>query len=97
MAKDSDILSQSSLEEIVYPVDYSPALLTGVTVSSVACTHTKPDGTTAADVTATVVTPIAYVKVPSSLDVGTHYISCVATTSNSDLSPEVRLIVRVDY
>ena len=96
MAKDA-LKEQSSLEEQVYPIDYSPALLTAVTVTSVACTHTLPNGSTASDVTATVVTPIAYVKVPSGLAVGTHYVSCVATTSNADLSPEVRLVVRVDY
>lgn len=96
MAKDS-LQTQSTLEERVYVIDWTDALLTGVTVSSVACTHTKPDGSTAADVTATVSTPLAYVKVPSGLAVGTHYINCVATTTDTALSPEVRFVVRVDY
>jgi len=37
------------------------------------------------------------VKVPAGLVVGVHTVSVVATTSNADLSPEVRLVIRVDY
>lgn len=95
MAKDS-LQKQSSLEERVYPIDWTDALLTSVTVSSVATTHTPPSGS-AASITNTVATPISYIKVPSGLAVGTHYISCVATTSDSALSPEVRLVITVDY
>lgn len=95
MAKDS-LQRQSSLEERVYPIDWTDALLTGVTVSSVTTTHTPPSGS-AASITNTVSTPTSYIKVPSGLAVGTHYISCVATTSDSALSPEVRLVITVDY
>lgn len=95
MAKDS-LQSQSSLEERIYPIDWTDALLTGVTVSSITITHTPPSGEDAS-ITATVSSPISYIKVPSGLVVGTHYISCVATTSDSALSPEVRLVIRVDY
>ena len=86
----------SSKEEWIQPVDYSLSLLTGVTVSSVACTHTPPSGN-AATITATVTDNIGYIKIPSGLALGTHFIDCVATTSNPDHSPVVRLIVRVDY
>ena len=95
MAKES-FHTQSSLEEIPYYIDWSDALLTGVTVTSVAVTHTPPSGS-AATITTTTATPYSYIKVPSGLAVGTHYISCVATTSDTSLSPEVRLIIRVDY
>ena len=96
MAKDSQ-QSQSSLEERIYPIDWTDALLTGVTVTSVTITHTKPDGTAGTGITSTISTPTSYIKVPSGLAVGTHYVSCVATTSDTALSPEVRLIIRVDY
>jgi len=87
---------QSSLEERVYPIDWTPALLTGVTVTSVTITHTPPSGADAS-ITTTTATPISYIKVPSGLVVGEHLVSCVATTSDSALSPEVRLIITVDY
>lgn len=96
MAK-TEYIDVSSYEEWVQPIDWTVSLLTGVTVSSVACTHYKPDGSTASDVTATVVTPISYIKIPSGLAIGVHTIHCVATTTDAALSPEVRLIVSVDY
>jgi hypothetical protein len=95
MAKDSNH-KQSSLEELIYPIDFTNALLTGVTVSSATITHTPPSGSDAT-ITTSVVTPIVYVKVPTGLVVGTHTVSVVATTSNADLSPEVRLVITVDY
>lgn len=95
MAKDSQ-QTQSSLEERIYPIDWTDALLTGVTVSSVTITHTPPSGADAT-ITSTISSPISYIKVPSGLVVGVHYVSVVATTSNADLSPEVRLVIRVDY
>lgn len=95
MAKDSK-QSQSSLEERVYPIDFTDALLDGVTVSSASITHTPPSGDDAS-ITTSVVTPMVYVNVPAGLVIGTHYVSVVATTSNAALSPEVRLVIRVDY
>jgi hypothetical protein len=95
MAIDSQ-QKQSSLEERIYPIDWTPALLDGVTVSSVTISHTPPSGNDAT-ITSTIATPISYIKVPSGLAVGVHTVSVVATTSNADLSPEVRLIIRVDY
>jgi len=95
MAKDS-LQKQSSLEERVYPIDWTVSLLTGVTVSSIAITHTPPSGADAT-ITTTVATPLSYIKVPAGLVIGTHYVSCVATTSDPALSPEVRLVIIVDY
>lgn len=95
MAKDSQ-QTQSSLEERIYPIDWTDALLSGVTVSSVAITHTPPSGADAS-IMSTISSPISYIKVPSGLAVGMHTVSVVATTSNADLSPEVRLVIRVDY
>lgn len=87
---------QSSLEERIYPIDWTDALLTGVTVSSVTITHTPPSGADAS-ITSTISSPISYIKVPSGLAIGVHTVSVVATTSNTELSPEVRLVIRVDY
>lgn len=87
---------QSSNEEIKYPIDWTNTLLTGVTVSSVAVTHTPPSGS-AVTVTASVSSPLSYIPIPSGLAIGRHYFSCVATTSDSALSPEVRLVIQVDY
>lgn len=95
MAKDS-YQTQSSLEERVYPIDWTDALLSGVTVSSVTVTHTPPSGADAT-ITNSVSSPISYIKVSTGLVTGIHYVSVVATTSNADLSPEVRLVIRVDY
>jgi hypothetical protein len=95
MAKDVQV-KQTSLEERVFPIEWSPALLDGVTVSSVALTHTPPSGS-AASFSNEQSGTLGYVKSPSGLAVGKHLVSCVATTSNSALSPEVRLIIRVDY
>lgn len=95
MARDSH-QKQSSLEERIYPIDWTDALLTGVTVSSITITHTPPSGEDAS-ITSAVVTPISYIKVPAGLVAGTHFVSCVATTSDTALSPEVRLVIAVDY
>jgi hypothetical protein len=100
MAYDS-VQKQTSLEERIYPIDFSPALLSGVTLTSVAFTHTVPSGSTSTSMStgmgSTVTTPIAYVKMPSGLPVGRNFVNVVATTSNADLSPEVRLVIQVDY
>jgi hypothetical protein len=95
MAKEY-ILTQSTLEESVYPIDWTNSLLSGVTVSSVATTHTPPSGS-AASITNTLADPISYIEVPAGLALGTHFIDCVATTSNAKLSPVVRLIITVKY
>lgn len=95
MAKDSN-QKQSSLEERIYPIEWADALLSGVTLSSIAITHTPPSGS-AASFTSELSGTISYIKSPSGLVAGTHFVNCVATTSNAALSPEVRLVIRVDY
>jgi hypothetical protein len=94
MAKEHDD-KQTSREERIYPIDFTNALLSGVTVSSVTITHTPPYGAVAT-IGNTISSPIAYVKVPTGLVVGLHTVSVVATTSNTDLSPEVILKIKVD-
>ena len=95
MAKEV-FVKQSSLAEGVYPIDFTDALLDGVTVSSVTVTHVPPYGATAT-IGNSVTSPIAYIKVPTGLALGVHYVNVVATTSNADLSPVVRLVVKVDF
>lgn len=94
MAKTSQ-QTQTSREELIYPIDFTNALLTGVTVTDATITHTPPSGS-AATIGKTVQTPIVYVKVPKGLAVGLNTVSVVATTSDPDLSPEVILKISVD-
>lgn len=94
MAKTVHITGDSA-EELIVPIDWTDALLTSVTVSSVAVTHYPPYGA-AASPTATVTTPQSFTKIPAGLVVGVHEFKNVATTSNSDLSPVVLIVVRVD-
>ena len=95
MAKDEN-LTISTREEWLQPIDWTNSLPDGVTVSSVAVTHEPPSGS-AVTITPTVATPISYIPIPSGLAIGTHYLHCVATTTNTNHSPEVRLIVQVNY
>lgn len=96
MAKDFHD-TQSSLEEKPYPIDWTDALPSGVTVSSLAATHTPPSGAAVTLTHDLTLAPITTSYVPSGLVVGVHTFSVVATTSNTKVSPEVRLIIRVDY
>lgn len=86
---------QSPLEKLIYPIDWSEALLAGVTVSDVSITHTPPNGS-AATFGKQVSSPITYIKSPSGLAAGKHTVSVVAITSNADLQPEVRLQIKVE-
>jgi|WetSurMetagenome_2_1015567.scaffolds.fasta_scaffold26256_6 hypothetical protein len=95
MAKD-ELVTQCSVEEMPYPIDWTPSLLNSATLSSVAITHIPPSGT-AATITSTIVDNVSYIEVPAGLIAGTHYVICVATTSNSKLSPVVRLTIQVNY
>lgn len=85
-------VKQSSVEAKKYPLTYN--LLDGVTLSSVTATHTLPDESTEA-LTAPIESGQAYVEVPTGLDLGTHYVSCIANTTDADFSPEILLIIEV--
>lgn len=87
-------LAQSTEEEIVYPLDFSPQLLEGDSVTGSTVTHTPPSGD-ALTVTPTLVSGIVYVPIPAGLVLGVHKFSCVATTSNAENSPEILLIITV--
>lgn len=88
-------VKQSSLEKLVFPIDWTLALLDGVDVTSVNITHTPPSGSPAT-FGQQISTPISYVKSPNSLVVGVHYVSVVAVTTNPDLQPEVFLVIDVE-
>jgi hypothetical protein len=89
-------LQQSSQESKIYPIDYGPALLEGVILVSVEVTHTPPgDGTAITGLTPSIDGSIAYVTIPDGMDLGVNKFSCVATTSETELSPEVMLIITV--
>lgn len=86
---------QSSLEKLIFPIDWSRSLLDGVSVVSVNITHTPPSGDPAL-FGSTIESPVSYIKSPDSLVLGTHFISVVGVTSNPDLRPEVYIILNVD-
>lgn len=88
-------LEQSSFEEKIYPLDYGPALLSGVTVEGVDVTHEPPSGTPLTVDTEVDDDGIGYVSIPKDLAIGVHQFSCVAETSNPDHSPEILLVITV--
>jgi bacteriorhodopsin len=89
-------LQQSSAESKIYPIDFGTALLEGVILVSVEVTHFPPGTETAlTGLTASIDGTIAYVTIPAGLDLGVNKFSCVATTSETELSPEVMLIITV--
>lgn len=86
-------VNQSTVEEKIYPLDFSPALLTDVTVSNAAVTYSGDNADDDPPVTdVTISENIAYVAV-SHLAIGRHRLSVVAQTSNDDLSPEIMLLI----
>ena len=89
-------VKQSSLEKLIFPVNWKLALLDGVDVIDLTITHTPPTGGDVKTFGKTIDTPVSYVKSPSSLDVGKHYVSLVAITTNVDLQPEVYLVINVE-
>jgi len=86
---------QSSLEKLIFPIDWSPSLLENTDITSVIITHTPPASGSPATFGQQIETPISYIKSPEGLDVGLHRVSVVAITSNPDLKPEVVLVIRV--
>lgn len=90
------IVGQSSREEKVYPLDYAPSLLEGVTLIDVNLYYSSdnaiddPPELSLLSIDGT----IAYVSVKN-LDVGFHRVRCLAVTSNDDLSPEIELLITV--
>ena len=88
-------VTQSSKEKLIYPIDWTRALLTDVTLVDVTIVHTPPTGD-AVTFGKQLIGLISYVKAPEGLVVGTHQVSVVASTSNSDLCPEVLLVIVVD-
>lgn len=85
--------NQASTQESRYPIDFTPSLLTGVTVSSAVATHTVYPSGSALTITTNVSSPTVYVNVPAGLAVGTNVIMVVVTTSDSALSPVHRLVI----
>lgn len=86
---------QSSLEKLIFPIDWQPALLEGVNVIDVNITHSPPSGEQASFGQQTI-SPISYVKSPAGLVYGMHQISVVANTDNPDLKPEVLISLMVE-
>lgn len=87
------VVNQSTAEEKIYPLDFSPALLDEVTVTNATLTYTGDNNDDDPPTMAvSIAENIAYVSV-SNLSLGHHRISVVAETSNDDLSPEIMLLI----
>lgn len=86
---------QSSLEKLIFPIDWQPALLEGVNVTSISVTHMPPSGDPAT-FGQQITSPISYLKSPAGLVYGFHRISVVANTDNPDLKPEVLISLTVE-
>lgn len=89
--------NQGTGEEKEYCIDWTDRLPTGVTVSSITATHTPPSGSAVTPTNDYSDAPITYTYMPSGLVVGMHFLDIVATTSNSNISPEVRFVISVDF
>ena len=92
-------VTQSTREEKVYPLDFSPSLLEDVSIVDVDINY-EGDNTelsppiTNVDIDAA--SNIAYVAI-SNLSVGEHRFGCVAQTTNDNLSPEIMLLITVKF
>jgi len=86
---------QGQTEIKVYPTDFTGELLTGVTVASATATHTPPSGT-ATSPTVSVSSPYVYVTVGALTVLGVHYVSVLATLSNTEKA-EIVLVISVDH
>ena len=86
-------VNQSTAEEKIYPLDFSPALLEDVTVSNASITYSGDNANDdPPETSVTVSENIVYVSV-SNLSLGRHRLSVVAQTSMDDLSPEIMLLI----
>ncbi len=91
--------NQSTLEEKIYPLDFTPSLLDGVLVTNVTFTYEgdnedeSPPPYSLIDIDAN---NIAYVSL-SGLALGVHRLRCLAVTDNEDLSSEIMLLIRTNY
>lgn len=88
---------KQSLAEIrQWDFDFSPDLSSGVTVSSATATHTPPSGSASTPTVGTIASGVVPVKLGPLSVTGTHYLSILATYSNSEKS-EIKLRITVDF
>jgi hypothetical protein len=91
------IASSQSLKEIrTYFVDFTDDLPTGVTVSSATATHTPPSGDASTPVVVSTHAPIIEVTLGPLTVTGVHYLSVLATLSDTEKS-EVKLTIPVNW
>jgi hypothetical protein len=70
----------------VWDFDFTADLRTGITVSSATATHTPPSGSASSPAVGTIVSNVVPVSLGSLTVIGTHYLECLATLSNSEKS-----------
>jgi hypothetical protein len=88
---------QSTRQEKLFSIDWTVALPTNVTVTSITSTHTPPLGAAVTPTNDYSAAPVTHTYMPSGLAIGVHLLDIVATTSNASISPHVRFTIRVDY
>lgn len=88
--------NQSMAEIRTWEFDFTPDILTGITMSSATGIHTPPSGSASA----VVIGVISGYTVPVTLGplsvTGFHYLECLATLSDSEKS-SVRIKIEVQY
>lgn len=90
---------QSYAEVRQWDFDFNSDLLSGVTVLSATGTHVPPGGSTVTGtvLVGSIVSGIVPVKLTlAALQLGTHYLKCLATLSNSEKS-ELVVVFQVDF
>lgn len=89
--------SQSSREEKVYPLDFSPSLLSGVTIQDTDLSYSgdNPDDDQPI-IDSTIDGNMVYLSVSNlAVSINPHRVRCIAVTDNEDLSPEIELLITV--
>lgn len=94
MAKQA-LVSQSSREGKVYPLDFAPSLLEGVSILDTELSYTGDNDEDDPPILDSFIDgTIVYVSVED-LSIGEHRVQCVAITDNDDLKPEIELLITV--
>ena len=85
---------QAKAEVRTYYFSFVPDLPSGVTVASATATHTPPSGSASTPTVGSITANVVPVTLGVQTVDGDHYLTCVATLSNSDKS-QIRGHIRV--
>ena len=89
--------TQSQAETKVYVLDYTPALLDGVSITAVALSYSGDNADGNEPVMFSILNGnVAFVSI-GNLELGHHVISCLADTDDVAIKPEIQLLIDVKY